>query len=108
MFGKSDIGHLFNVIELGGVTPWENMAEYLARSPVTYAKDVTTPLLILHSEDDLRYPIEQGERRFGALKPGAKAVMLVRSPAENQELSLKAKPRPRLERFRFILDWFSR
>lgn len=108
MFGSSDIGHLFNVIELGGVTPWENMAEYLARSPVTYAKDVTTPLLILHSEDDLRCPIEQAEQLFVALKRLGKDVTFVRFPDENHELSRSGKPRHRLERFRFILDWFSR
>jgi dipeptidyl aminopeptidase/acylaminoacyl peptidase len=48
MFGTSDIGHLFNQAELG-VTPWEDAAEYLDRSPVSYAKDVTTPLLIIHA-----------------------------------------------------------
>ena len=108
MFGNSDIGHLFNVIELGGVTPWENMAEYLARSPLTYAADVTTPLLILHSEDDLRCPIEQAEQLFVALKTLGKEVVFVRFPDENHELSRSGKPRHRLERFRFILDWFAR
>ena len=38
MFGSSDIGHLFNVGELGGVLPWEDMAKYLERSPLTYAR----------------------------------------------------------------------
>lgn len=108
MFGNSDIGHLFNVIELGGVTPWENMAEYLARSPLTYAADVRTPLLILHSEDDLRCPIEQAEQLFVALKTLGKDVVFVRFPDENHELSRSGKPRHRLERFRFILDWFAR
>jgi dipeptidyl aminopeptidase/acylaminoacyl peptidase len=108
MFGNSDIGHLFNVLELGGAVPWDNMAEYLARSPVTYAKDVTTPLLILHSEDDLRCPIEQAEQLFVALKKLGKDVTFVRFPDENHELSRTGKPRHRLERFRFILDWFAR
>jgi len=106
MFGNSDIGHLFNVVELGAA-PWDNMAEYLARSPVTYAKDVTTPLLILHSEDDLRCPIEQAEQFFVALKRLGKDVMFVRFPDENHELSRSGKPRHRLARFRFILDWFA-
>ncbi len=79
-----------------------------ARSPLTYAKDVTTPLLILHSEDDLRCPIEQAEQLFVALKTLGKEVMFVRFPDENHELSRSGKPRHRLERFRFILDWFSR
>src|SRR5439155_6097 len=68
MFGTSDIGHSFNVVELGGPLPWEDMARYIERSPLTYAKDIATPLLILHSEDDLRCPIEQAEQLFVALK----------------------------------------
>ena len=107
MFGNSDIGHLFNAIELGGVAPWEDMGEYLARSPVTYAKAVTTPLLIIHSEDDLRCPIEQAEQLFVALKKLGKDVVFVRFPDENHELSRSGKPRHRLERFRLILDWFA-
>ena len=108
MFGNSDIGHLFNELELGGITPWDNLAEYVARSPLTYAKDVTTPLLILHSEEDLRCPIEQAEQLFVALKKLGKEVMFVRFPDENHELSRSGRPRHRLERFRVILDWFAR
>ncbi len=108
MFGNSDIGHLFNEIELGGITPWQNLAEYVARSPLTYAKDMTTPLLIVHSEDDLRCPIEQAEQLFVALKKLGKDVVFVRFPDENHELTRSGKPRHRLERFRIILDWFAR
>ena len=86
----------------------EHATEYLARSPVTYAADVTTPLLIIHSEDDLRCPIEQAEQLFVALKKLGKEVVFVRFPDENHELSRSGKPRHRLARFRFILDWFAR
>ena len=106
MFGTSDIGHSFNVVELGGPTPWEDMARYIERSPLTYAKDVVTPLLIIHSEDDLRCPIEQGEQLFVALKKLGREVRFVRFPGENHEMSRSGKPRHRLERFRHILDWF--
>ncbi|MFI5326470.1 MAG: S9 family peptidase [Candidatus Rokuibacteriota bacterium] len=108
MFGSSDIGHLFNVGELGGVLPWENMAKYLERSPLTYARDITTPLLIIHSEDDLRCPIGEGEQLFVALKTLRREVVFVRFPDENHELSRSGKPRHRLERFRIILDWFAK
>jgi dipeptidyl aminopeptidase/acylaminoacyl peptidase len=108
MFGTSDIGHSFNVVELGGALPWEDMARYIERSPLTYAKDVTTPLLILHSEDDLRCPIEQGEQLFVALKKLKREVRFVRFPGENHEMSRSGKPRHRLERFRHILDWFAK
>jgi len=107
MFGTSDIGHSFNVVELGGPLPWEDMARYIERSPLTYAKDIATPLLILHSEDDLRCPIEQAEQLFVALKKLGREVRFVRFPGENHEMSRSGKPRHRLERFRHILEWFS-
>ncbi|MGH7302124.1 MAG: S9 family peptidase, partial [Candidatus Rokuibacteriota bacterium] len=106
MFGTSDIGHSFNVVELGGPMPWEDMARYIERSPLTYAKDVVTPLLIIHSEDDLRCPIEQGEQLFVALKKLRREVRFIRFPGENHEMSRSGKPRHRLERFRHILEWF--
>jgi dipeptidyl aminopeptidase/acylaminoacyl peptidase len=107
MFGTSDIGHLFNVIELG-VPPWEDASTYLDQSPVSYARDVTTPLLIIHSEDDLRCPMGQAEQLFAALKKLRKDVAFVRFPDENHELSRSGKPRHRLARFQFILDWFAK
>jgi dipeptidyl aminopeptidase/acylaminoacyl peptidase len=108
MFGSSDIGHIFNVVELGGVLPWEDMARYLERSPLTYARDITTPLLIIHSEDDLRCPIGEAEQLFMALKTLRRETVFVRFPDENHELSRSGKPRHRLERFRIILDWFEK
>ena len=107
MFGTSDIGSSFNVVELGGPLPWEDMARYIERSPLTYAKDIVTPLLIIHSEDDLRCPIEQGEQLFVALKKLRREVRFVRFPGENHEMSRSGRPRHRLERFRHILDWFA-
>jgi dipeptidyl aminopeptidase/acylaminoacyl peptidase len=107
MFGTSDIGHLFNTVELGAL-PWENLDEYVKRSPVSYAKDITTPLLIIHSEDDLRCPMGQAEQLWVALKKLRKDVMFVRFPDETHELSRAGKPRHRLARFRFILDWFAK
>ena len=106
MFGTSDIGHLFNEVEIGGL-PWEIPETYAERSPLTHAKNIHTPLLIIHSEDDLRCPIEQAEQLYVALKKQRKEVVFVRFPDENHELSRSGKPRHRLERFRIILDWFT-
>jgi len=94
--------------ELGGIFPWENMGKYLERSPLTYARDITTPLLIIHSEDDLRCPIGEAEQLFMTLKTLRRVAVLVRFPDENHELSRSGKPRHRLERFRIILDWFAK
>jgi dipeptidyl aminopeptidase/acylaminoacyl peptidase len=80
----------------------------MQHSPLTYARQIETPLLILHSEDDLRCPIEQAEQLFVALKKQRKDVVFVRFPDESHELSRSGKPRHRLARFGYILDWFAR
>ncbi len=107
LFGTSDIGHSFSEAQSGSL-PWENMAWYIEHSPLTYAKDIVTPLLIMHSENDLRCPMEQAEQLFVALKKQRKEVVFVRFPDEDHELSRSGKPRHRLERFRFILEWFGK
>lgn len=106
-FGTSDIGHIWNVGE-SGFLPWENMQWYLDRSPLTYAKEIDTPLLIVHSENDLRCPVEQGEQLFVALKKLRKDVTFVRFPDESHGLAVLGTPRHRLERFRLILEWFAK
>jgi dipeptidyl aminopeptidase/acylaminoacyl peptidase len=95
-------------MELGGAAPWEDPVRYGERSPLTYAPRIATPLLIIHSEEDYRCPIEQAEQLFVALKTLRRETMLVRFPGENHELSRSGTPRHRLERFRIILDWFAR
>jgi len=107
LFGTSDIGHSFSEAQSGHL-PWENMQWYIDHSPLTYAKDISTPLLIIHSESDLRCPVEQAEQLFVALKKQRKQVVFVRFPDEDHDLSRSGRPRHRLERFRVILDWFAR
>ena len=105
LFGTSDIGHSFAEAQ-SGCLPWDNLEWYLERSPLTYAVDITTPLLIIHAENDLRCPIEQAEQLFVALKKQRKEARFVRFPDEGHEMSRAGKPRHRLERFRVILEWF--
>jgi dipeptidyl aminopeptidase/acylaminoacyl peptidase len=107
LFGTSDIGASFLEAQ-SGTLPWDDMQWYIDHSPLTYAKNITTPLLILHAEDDLRCGIEQAEQLFTALKRQRKEVLFVRFPNENHEMSRSGKPRHRLERFRYVLDWFAK
>lgn len=106
LFGTSDIGHSFAEAQ-SGCLPWDNLGWYLQRSPLTHAADITTPLLILHAENDLRCPIEQAEQLFVALKKQHKEVRFVRFPDEGHDMSRAGKPCHRLERFRIILEWFA-
>jgi dipeptidyl aminopeptidase/acylaminoacyl peptidase len=107
LFGTSDIGHSFSEAQ-SGYLPWENRQWYIDHSPLTYAQDIATPLLIMHCESDLRCPVEQAEQLFVALKKQRKQAVFVRFPDEDHELSRAGRPRHRLERFRLILDWFAR
>jgi dipeptidyl aminopeptidase/acylaminoacyl peptidase len=81
---------------------------YLKISPSTYATEITTPLLIVHSEDDLRCPIENAEDLFGILRLLKREVELVRFTAESHELSRSGSPAHRVMRFEVMLDWFAR
>jgi dipeptidyl aminopeptidase/acylaminoacyl peptidase len=85
-------------------------ADYLRNSPITSAGRVTTPTLIVHSEGDLRCPIEQAEQYFAALKRAGKAeVAFLRYGAEsNHNLSRGGPPDLRLDRQRRIHEWFER
>jgi len=75
-------------------------------SPLKYAEDVETPLLILHGELDFRCPVEQGEQLFITLKHLRKDVEFVRFPEANHELSRSGKPEMRMERLNHICRWF--
>ncbi len=106
MWGSSDFGWAFKG-EIGSFI-WEDFDEWVRMSPQTYATDITTPLLILHSENDLRCPIEQAEQLFTTLRLLKKDVEFVRFPAEGHELSRSGNPVHRVQRFDVVLDWWSR
>lgn len=109
MQGTSDIGGTFNRQYLGeAATIQEDLDLLLRQSPLTYAKNIETPVLILHSEADLRCPISQGEQLFVVLKQRRKEVEFVRFPDEDHELSRAGRPSHRYDRFGIILDWWSR
>ncbi len=86
--------------------PHENPQEYAERSPGTYVDRIHTPLMILHSEEDWRTPIAQGEILFRALKYMKRPVVMVRFPGENHELSRSGTPSRRVQNQRHIRRWF--
>jgi dipeptidyl aminopeptidase/acylaminoacyl peptidase len=88
--------------------PFEDPAEYAERSPATLASRITTPLFIVHSEEDWRTPIAQGETMFRALKQQKKKTAMVRFPGENHELSRSGTPSRRIQRLQLYKRWFAR
>jgi dipeptidyl aminopeptidase/acylaminoacyl peptidase len=91
-----------------GKYPWDNLQGFMEKSPISYVKNVKTPLLLIHSEEDYRCPISQAEEMFAGLKVLGKETELVRFPAEGHELPRSGKPKHRVERLQHIVRWFDR
>jgi len=89
--------------------PWEQEADYKARSPITYIQNVHTPLMLIEGEADFRTPsADGGEQMFRALKYLKRPVVMVRFPGESHELSRSGKPVHRVERLENIVAWFDK
>lgn len=106
-FGSCDFGWTFADDELETV-PWEDLDRFMQRSPIKWVKHIRTPLLIIHSEQDLRCNIEQAEQLFTALKYLGREVLFVRFEGQSHGLSRGGHPKLRLERLRHGLNWFEK
>ena len=106
-FGSSDIGWEFADDDME-TTPWDDPELYMRMSPITYVKQMHTPLLIIHSEQDLRCGIEQAEELFAALKYLGREVLFVRFEGQSHGLSRGGHPKLRMERLRHITSWFAK
>jgi dipeptidyl aminopeptidase/acylaminoacyl peptidase len=101
--GSSDIGAKFLEVYVG--TDPERVK---VQSPLTYADKIQTPMLLVHSEEDWRCPMEQAQRLFVTLKRRRVEVEMLLFPAEGHELSRSGLPSHRVARFEAILDWWER
>lgn len=104
--GSSDFGWELER-EFAGF-PWTNRENYDRCSPITYFENVKTPVLIIHSEQDLRCHIEQAEQMFVKLKVLGKTVEMVRFPEEPHGLSRHGRPDRRIARLGWLKKWFDR
>ena len=104
MVGTSDIGITFPEMYLLEEFD-KNINLYRKKSPITYANNIIAPTLIIHSENDYRCPIEQGEQLFSNLKRRGVESAMMRFPAESHELSRSGQPVHRKQRFEAIINW---
>jgi dipeptidyl aminopeptidase/acylaminoacyl peptidase len=74
-------------------------------SPISYAANVTTPVLILHGEDDTNVPVGQAMYFHRALTQFGAEHELAIYPRENHEFTERAHQIDVLERIR---SWFTR
>jgi dipeptidyl aminopeptidase/acylaminoacyl peptidase len=111
----NDMGILFSTGDIAGgdwaqlefeSTPWADPAYFREISPIAYAADIRTPLLIQHSERDLRTTIAQAESLFTVLRSLRRPVRLLRVPEETHELTRSGTPFRRVENLRIVESWF--
>ena len=87
--------------------PFDDEQEFKARSPLTYIKNVKTPMMFVLGEADYRTPPGAGgEQMFRALKFRKIPAVMVRFPNESHELSRSGQPWHRIERLQNIVGWF--
>jgi dipeptidyl aminopeptidase/acylaminoacyl peptidase len=101
--------------ECGGVSArwsfgnaWENQDVYWRMSPIATIADVTTPLLLLHSDADTRTPVVDSDAWFTLAKSLGQKITYVQIPRENHDLSRTGEPVHRIERLHLIADWFAK
>jgi acylaminoacyl-peptidase len=111
----SDMGVLFTTGDISGgdwarqefdTTPWDDPAYFREISPISAADRIRTPLLIQHSERDIRTTIAQAEALFTVLRSLRRPVRLLRVPEETHELTRSGTPFRRVENLRIVESWF--
>jgi dipeptidyl aminopeptidase/acylaminoacyl peptidase len=108
MWGSSDMNWRFSAL-VGDAVPLDDIETAWNHSPVKYLPEATTPTLIIHSEEDHRCPIEQGEQAFVTLKVKAGVdTEMVRFPGEPHGLSRGGRTDRRIVRLSHILRWMDK
>ncbi len=99
MYGHAD--------DFGGDV-FEKFDLYWDRSPLKYVRNVKTPTLVLHSDNDYRVPIEQGEQWFRALQHFGVPSEIVFFPRENHNLTRTGEPKHLVESIKWQVYWFEK
>jgi dipeptidyl aminopeptidase/acylaminoacyl peptidase len=105
MWGSSDLNWIFQEV-LNDKPPFQDLDKFWEHSPIKYIGNAITPTLVIHSENDLRCPIEQGEQVFVALKTLGVDTEMVRFPGEFHGLSRDGRTDRRIVRLNHIVRWF--
>ena len=106
-YGVSDIGYYFANDQTAGDI-WDNLEKMWDQSPIKYAKNVKTPTLFIHSDEDYRCPLEQGLQMYTRIKLNGVDTKMCIFHGENHELSRSGKPKGRIKRLEEIKAWFDK
>lgn len=106
LYGTSDMGVPLTELD-AGVEPLAAPEAALERSPISRARRVRTPTLLLHGAADLRCPIGQAEEWFAALARAGCVVELVRYPGASHGFLSDGPPSYVVDYGRRLVEWVS-
>ena len=86
--------------------PWDNWEAYSRNSPVKYAPNVTSPLLMLHNDADGAVDFTQGVEYFNTLRRLGKPVWMVEYPGENHGLARQPNMQDYMLRMKEFFDHY--
>lgn len=87
--------------------PWDHQDAVWHASPIASLENVTTPLLLLHSDGDTRTPLVDADQWFTLAKAAHQKITYVQVPRENHDLNRTGEPIHRIERLHLIANWFA-
>lgn len=85
---------------------WENLDAYARNSPVYFANNVKTPLIILHNDKDGAVDWNQGIEYFNTLRRLERPVVLLQYKGENHGLREPANRKDYTARMREFFDHY--
>lgn len=103
-YGVADIGIYFAEDQTAG-NVFNGQESLWRQSPLKYVRNVVTPTLFIHSDEDYRCPIDQGLQMYTALQEKGVPARFVWFKGENHELSRSGKPKHRIKRLQEITSW---
>jgi len=86
--------------------PWDNLDNYMKRSPITYAHNAKTPTMLLTGEVDYRTPIAESEQFYAALKLAGVETAMVRFPEASHGIA--SRPSYLMSKVVHVLTWFEK
>ena len=103
--GNCDEGALWTP-RLGWGYPPADHERLWQQSPLAHAESITTPLLMLQGEADMRCPPSDNEQLFVALRVRGREVEYVLYPEESHLMQSVGRPDRRIDMLERTQDWF--
>jgi len=86
--------------------PWDHVEHYMARSPIQYVGNVTTPTMLITGEVDYRTPMSETEQYYGALKIQGVEATMVRIPDASHGIA--NRPSNLVAKIAYVIGWFDK